>query len=61
MFVLRLVRSFQSGERARLSQRILNELATTKLCLLDPEKRNAYATDAVVPIDVFIVFKLVLQ
>ncbi|MDY0166451.1 MAG: prenyltransferase/squalene oxidase repeat-containing protein [Thermoguttaceae bacterium] len=36
------VRSFQSGKYAALSQKILNELATARVCLLDPQKRMAY-------------------
>lgn len=36
------VRSFQSGKYSELSQRILNELAAARLCLLDAEKRAAY-------------------
>ena len=36
------VRTFQSGKYAAESQRILNELAAARVCLLDPEKRTAY-------------------
>jgi hypothetical protein len=36
------VRTFQSGARAELSQRILNELAQAGNCLLDPQRRQAY-------------------
>jgi hypothetical protein len=36
------VRTFQSGARAELSQRILNELAQARNCLLDPQRRQAY-------------------
>jgi len=36
------VRSFQSGKYSELSQRILNELAAARLCLLDQEKRAQY-------------------
>jgi len=36
------VRTFQAGKHAALSQRILNELAAAKLCLLKPETKWAY-------------------
>jgi hypothetical protein len=36
------VRSFQSGKHSADSQRILNELAAAKICLLSPEKKAAY-------------------
>ncbi len=36
------VRSFQSGKFSALSQKILNELSTARVCLLDPAKRKAY-------------------
>jgi len=36
------VRSFQSGKHSELSQRILNELAVARVCLLDPRKRAEY-------------------
>lgn len=36
------VRTFQSGKHSALSQKILNELTTAKLCLLQPSKRVAY-------------------
>ena len=36
------VRSFQSGKYADLSQRLLNEIATAKVCLLNTEKKAAY-------------------
>ncbi|MGA2621400.1 MAG: protein kinase [Thermoguttaceae bacterium] len=36
------LRTFQSGKRAALSQRLLNELAAAKLCLLKAEKKAAY-------------------
>ena len=36
------VRSFQSGKHAAESQKLLNELAAARLCLLSPEKRAAY-------------------
>ncbi len=36
------VRSFQFGEHSELSQRILNELAAARLCLLDPQKKAEY-------------------
>jgi hypothetical protein len=38
------VRSFQSGKHSADSQRILNELAAAKICLLSPEKKTAYDT-----------------
>jgi len=36
------VRTFQIGRHAEWSQRILNELAAAKICLLNPEKKAAY-------------------
>lgn len=36
------VRTFQTGPRSAESQRILNELAAAKICLLNPEKKAAY-------------------
>ncbi len=36
------VRSFQSGPRGQYSQRLLNELATARHCLLDPKKKSVY-------------------
>jgi hypothetical protein len=36
------VRSFQTGPRDPLSQQILNELSTARICLLAPEKKTAY-------------------
>jgi len=37
-----LIRSFQSGENCRHSQQLLNELATAKLCLLNPQRKEEY-------------------
>ncbi len=36
------VRSFQSGQRGKISQCVLNDLSMARLCLLDPEKKAAY-------------------
>jgi len=36
------VRTFQSGRHSQLSQKILNELAAARVCLLDPDKRVEY-------------------
>ena len=36
------VRTFQSGRNGTLSQQILNELSSARLCLLNPEKKTAY-------------------
>jgi len=36
------VRAFQSGEHAEVCQKILNELARARVCLLDPAKKAAY-------------------
>ena len=36
------VRTFQSGQNAAASQKILNELATAKICLLNAEKKAVY-------------------
>jgi formylglycine-generating enzyme required for sulfatase activity len=37
-----LLRTFQTGKHSALSQRLLNEVAAARLCLLKPEKRAAY-------------------
>ena len=39
---MRLVRSFQTGPRGRYTQRLMNELAAAKLCLLSPAAKRAY-------------------
>lgn len=36
------IRSFQSGPRVSFTQKLLNELATAKLCLLDAQAKSAY-------------------
>jgi hypothetical protein len=36
------VRSFQAGKHSDLSQRILNEIAAARVCLLDPDKKREY-------------------
>ncbi len=36
------VRTFQSGRNGALSQQILNELASARVCLLSPEKKAEY-------------------
>jgi len=36
------VRSFQTGQNSEVSQRILNEIAAARVCLLDPAKKFAY-------------------
>jgi hypothetical protein len=36
------VRSFQGGRYSELSQKLLNELAAARVCLLDPAKKAAY-------------------
>lgn len=36
------VRTFQTGPHAACSQRILNELAAARLCLLDPHRKREY-------------------
>jgi hypothetical protein len=36
------VRSFQGGKHSAESQKLLNELAAARLCVLSPEKRQAY-------------------
>ncbi len=36
------VRSFQAGKHSAESQKLLNELAAARLCLLSAEKRQAY-------------------
>jgi hypothetical protein len=36
------IRSFQTGKRSAESQRLLNEIAVARNCLLDPSKRHPY-------------------
>lgn len=36
------LRTFQTGKRDELTQRLLNEVAAAKVCLLDPVKKAAY-------------------
>jgi hypothetical protein len=36
------VRAFQTGKHSAVSQRILNEIAAARVCLLDPEKKAVY-------------------
>ena len=36
------VRSFQTGKHSALSQKLLNEIAAAKVCLLNPAKKEAY-------------------
>ena len=44
------LRSLQSGDQAALSQRLLNEIAAAKRCLLDPERKAAYDTERQQPV-----------
>lgn len=39
------VRTFQTGQFAPLSQRLLNELAAARICLLKPDRKAAYDTE----------------
>ncbi len=36
------LRTFQGGKNSAISQKILNELAAARICLMDPKKRAAY-------------------
>lgn len=36
------VRTFQSGKHSAISQKILNELSSAKICLLNPQRKAAY-------------------
>jgi hypothetical protein len=36
------LRTFQTGKHSALSQRLLNEVAAAKICLLNPQKKAAY-------------------
>ena len=36
------LRAFQSGQRSRQSQQLLNEVASARVTLLDPAKKSAY-------------------
>ncbi|MCH7729041.1 MAG: hypothetical protein IH991_21545 [Planctomycetes bacterium] len=38
------LRTFQNSKRAELSQKLLNEISSAKICLLDPDKRKSYDT-----------------
>ena len=40
--MMRQLHKYQSGPQAKLSQKLLNELAQAKYCLSDPKKRAAY-------------------
>jgi hypothetical protein len=44
------VRTYHLGQYSELSQRILNELAAAKACLLDPQRKAAYDRDLSPPI-----------
>ena len=37
-----LIKTFQTGSNSHLSQKILNELAAAKICLLNPEQKAKY-------------------
>ena len=39
---MHFLRSFQNGERAKISQQLLNEVAAARVCLLDQAKKNEY-------------------
>ena len=39
---MQYLRTFQNGERAKLSQQLLNEMATARACLLDETKKIGY-------------------
>ncbi len=39
---MHFLRSFQNGERAKLSQQLLNEVAAARVCLLDKAKKTEY-------------------
>ena len=36
------IRSFQTGNYSAFSQKLLNEIAAAKICLLNPAKKDAY-------------------
>ncbi len=36
------LRTFQTGKRAKFSQKLLNEVAAARVCLLNPERKAAY-------------------
>ena len=42
---MHFLRSFQNGERAKLSQQLLNEIAACRVCLLDGKKKAIYDSD----------------
>jgi len=37
-----MIRSYQTGPRGRFTQRLLNEIAAAKLCLINPSSKAAY-------------------
>ena len=39
---MHFLRSFQNGERAKISQQLLNEVAAARVCLLDQAKKTEY-------------------
>ncbi len=39
------VRNYQAGQHSALSQKLLNELAAARVCLLDPERKRAYDSE----------------
>ena len=41
---MHFLRSFQTGERAKLSQKLLNEISSARVCLLDEAKKATYDT-----------------
>jgi nitrate reductase NapE component len=40
--VMAHIRTFHNGPRAAVSQRLLNELAAARVCLLDPPRKDTY-------------------
>ena len=38
------LRTFQLGKNSELSQKLLNQVASAKVCLLNPQKKTAYDT-----------------
>ena len=45
------VRSFQAGKHGAHSQQLLNQIASARVCLLDPEKKSAYDADLKVELE----------
>lgn len=46
------IRMFESGQHGKLSQKLLNEIARARLCLLDPHQKDEYDSGIVADLPV---------